>query len=83
MISALTRVSFERNFIRFLSEIHGMRQNSQNSKRKTKMNEMKQFNHIVNPLTIIKKTYFTPLYLLSDMKYHWQSHTLLDSAKVI
>ena len=51
-ISALTRVSFERNFIRFLSEIHGMSQNKQNSTRKTKMNGMKQFNRIVNPLTL-------------------------------
>ena len=45
MISALTRVSFELNFIRFLSEIHGMSQNSRNSKWKTKMNEMNQFSN--------------------------------------
>ena len=60
MISALTRVSFERNFIRFLSEIHGMRQNSQNSKQKTEMN---RFNRVVNPLTLTltSKTNFDPL----------------------
>ena len=29
-----------------------MMQNSPNSKRKTKMNEMKHFNRLVNPLTV-------------------------------
>ena len=57
MISALTRVSFELKFyqisIRDAWEIHGMGQNSKNSKRKTKMREMNQFIQIVNPLTLV------------------------------
>ena len=55
MISALTRVSFELKFyqisIRDAWEIHGMGQNSKNSKRVMRKTKMNQFIQIVNPLT--------------------------------
>ena len=49
---SLTRVSFVLDFIRVLSEMHGMSQNRKNNKRVTRKTKMNKMNVLVNPLTI-------------------------------